>query len=302
MPELATGGYAARLKALRDQLAKDGFDGFIVPRTDEHQGEYVPPQAQRLAWLSGFTGSAGLGAVLAERAAIFVDGRYTIQVRQEVEESLFTYQHLTEEPAHKWLETNVTQGMRIAYDPWLQSENQVKALRKGVEKAGGELVPVESNPLDKVWSDQPARPSGKSMPYDLKHAGRSSRDKRIEIGKTLIESGADCAVLSLPDSVAWLLNVRGEDVDHTPLVLSFAIVHTDGTVQWFVDSNKVTSETLSALDNQVEIAEPAALENRLTSFAREGKTVLVDPASCPERITSALEKNGAKLVRAMDPI
>ncbi|WP_417432509.1 aminopeptidase P family protein [Kiloniella sp.] len=302
MPETATLDHEFRLKALRIQLANEGVDGFIVPRTDEHQGEYVPPQAQRLGWLSGFTGSAGLATVLMDKAAIFVDGRYTIQVRQEVSEHLFDYQHLVEEPAHKWLEENVSAGMRIAYDPWLQSENQIKALRKGVEKAGGELVPLLENPLDKVWLDQPSRPCTKSMPYDLKHAGKSSRDKREEIGKLLTKSEADCAVLSLPDSVAWLLNVRGEDVDHTPLVLSFAVVHADGNVQWFVDSQKVTSETLAALDNQVEVAEPGTLETRLEAFAREGKRVLVDPATCPERITALLEKSGANLVRAMDPV
>ncbi|MEH6630786.1 MAG: aminopeptidase P family protein [Halopseudomonas aestusnigri] len=302
MPESANDNHTSRLNALREQLKKDGLDGFVIPRTDEHQGEYVPPQAQRLAWLSGFTGSAGMGVALVDRAAIFVDGRYTIQVRQEVEESLFAYKHLIDEPAHEWLSKNVQPGMRIAYDPWLQSENQIKVLRKGVEKAGGELVPVENNPVDTVWVDQPLRPCTKSMPYDLQYAGRSSREKREEIGKMLAESDADCAVLSLPDSVAWLLNVRGEDVDHTPLVLSFAVVHADSSVQWFVDSEKVTSETLSALDNKVEVAEPGALESRLVAFAREGKSVLVDPATCPERITSVLEKNGAKLVRAMDPV
>ncbi|WP_120496932.1 aminopeptidase P family protein [Kiloniella sp. EL199] len=302
MPETATLDHTARLKALRDQLVSEGVDGFIVPRTDEHQGEYVPPQAQRLAWLSGFTGSAGLATVLMDRAAIFVDGRYTIQVRQEVSDQLFAYQHLVEEPAHQWLADHVSEGMRIAYDPWLQSENQIKALRKGVEKAGGVLVPLSENPLDKVWLDQPARPCTKSIPYDLKHAGKSSRDKRDEIGKLLANSDADCAVLSLPDSVAWLLNVRGEDVAHTPLVLSFAIVHADGAVQWFVDSEKVTSETLSALDNQVEVAEPGTLEARLEAFAREGKKVLIDPATCPERITVLLEESGAQLVRDMDPV
>ncbi|MFD2206358.1 aminopeptidase P family protein [Kiloniella antarctica] len=302
MPESVIDGHASRLNALREQLKKDGFDGFVIPRTDEHQGEYVPPQAQRLAWLSGFTGSAGLAVTLLDRAAIFVDGRYTIQVRQEVVEDLFAYKHLIDEPAHEWLSENVKAGMRIAYDPWLQSENQINILRKGVEKAGGELVAVESNPADAVWRDQPARPCTKSMPYDLKYAGKSSREKREEIGKLLDASDADCAVLSLPDSVAWLLNVRGEDVDHTPLVLSFAVVHADGSVQWFVDGGKVTSETLSALDNQVEVAEPDALESRLIAFAQKGKSVLVDPATCPERITSLLEKNGAKLVRAMDPV
>ena len=225
-------------------------------------------QHKHNVWLGSavFTGSAGLGIVLSDKAAIFVDGRYTIQVQQEVDSGLFTYQHLIKEPAHKWLEENVTSGMRVAYDPWLQSETQVKALRKGVEASGGELVPVETNPLDKVWVDQPPRPSSKSMPYDLKYAGVSSREKRDEIGRLLVESNADCAVLSLPDSVAWILNVRGEDVDHTPLVLSFAVVHADGAVQWFVDGTKITSETLSALDNQVEIAEVSALESRLACF------------------------------------
>ncbi|MFQ6019062.1 MAG: aminopeptidase P family N-terminal domain-containing protein, partial [Kiloniellaceae bacterium] len=173
----------ARLAALRAEVAGRGLDGFIIPRADEHLGEYVPPRAQRLAWLTGFTGSSGIAVVLPEAAAIFVDGRYTLQVREEVDETLFTPRHLTEEPPEAWIEKHLNAGQTLGFDPWLHSENQVSSLRAAAEQAAGELVAVDGNPLDAVWPDQPAPPSAPVAPHPLDYAGRPSSEKRDELAR-----------------------------------------------------------------------------------------------------------------------
>ena len=216
-----------KLAALRAELNKQDLDGFIIPRSDEHQGEYVPPSAERLAWLTGFTGSAGMAVVLMETAAVFVDGRYTLQVRDQVDSSLYVARHITEEPLAGWLKEVLPQGARLAFDPWLHTPDQVERLRKGAEAAGGELVAAEKNPVDAVWVDRPEPPKALVRSHPLEYAGRPSADKCREIGAALDKDGIEAAFLSAPDSIAWLLNVRGGDVAHTPLPLSFALVHRD---------------------------------------------------------------------------
>jgi len=191
-----------RLAALRKELARRGLAGFLVPRADEHQGEYVPPRAERLAWLTGFTGSAGLAIVLAEKAAVFVDGRYTLQVRDQVDVALFEPQHLTDQPPESWIAANLPKAGKLGYDPWLHTPEGVKRLRQAAAKAGGELVAVETNPLDAVWSDQPPPPLAPVVPQDLRYAGRSAQDKRESLGRGLAGEGIAAAVLSNPDSLA----------------------------------------------------------------------------------------------------
>src|SRR5215475_10463555 len=226
---------ADRVAALRKELGRRGLAGFLVPRADEHQGEYVPPRAERLAWLTGFTGSAGMAAVLAEKAAVFVDGRYTLQVRDQVDTALFEPLHLIEQPPESWIAANLSPrtshgGGKLGYDPWLHTPDGLKRLRQAVAKAGGELVALESNPLDAVWSDQPPPPLAPVVPQDLRFAGRSAQDKRETLGRGLAEEGVTAAVLSNPDSLAWLLNIRGADVPRTPFALGFAILHGDASV------------------------------------------------------------------------
>src|SRR5579883_2862942 len=205
-------------RRLREALAARGLDGFIVPRADEHQGEYVPPCGQRLAWLTGFTGSAGLAVVLRERAALFVDGRYTLQAAAQIDRDLFEIRHLVDEPPAQWIAAALGPGMRLGYDPWLHTPREVEGFRAAAEKAGAVLQAVDDNPLDRIWQDRPARPLAPVVPHDERFAGESAQSKRARLAKALAADGIAAAVLTMPESIAWLLNIRGgEDWKSTRL-------------------------------------------------------------------------------------
>lgn len=288
-----------RLPALRTELQRRRLDGFIVPRADEHQGEYVAKRAQRLAWLTGFTGSAGAAVVLADRAAIFVDGRYTLQVEAEVDTAAFAPLHLVERPPTDWIAEALPAGGRLGYDPWLHSAEGVERLRAACEKAGGIAVACPDNPLDAVWQDQPPPPLAPVVPHDEAFAGRSADDKRRAIAEALRRDKLDAAVLAAPDSIAWLLNVRGGDVAYTPLPLSFALMHGDGAVEWFVDRRKLMPGLDRHLGGAVTVREPGALGPRLDALA--GRRVRVDPAGTPAWIADRLQAAGAAVERGADP-
>ena len=290
---------ADRLVALREELARRGLDGFIVPRTDAHQGEYVPPHDERLRWLTGFAGSAGTAIVLSERAAIFVDGRYTLQVRNEVDTALMDPVPLADTTPSDWIAANLPAGARLGYDPWLHSENTVAAFRRAAEQAGGMLVPQTDNPLDAVWPDQPAPPIAPIVAHDVAYAGKSSADKQAEIGALLKRDGCDAVVLSAPDSIAWLLNIRGGDVPRAPMPLSFAIAHGDSTVDLFVDTRKLAPGLGAHLGNGVSVNTEAAFPAALAAL--KGKTVRVDPASAAAYIVDCLIEGGATVSRGNDP-
>lgn len=292
---------AERLAALRQELARRGVDGFLVPRGDEHQGEYVPAAAERLAWLTGFKGSAGFACVLLDEAAIFVDGRYTLQVVQEVDTSLFTARHVTDEPLAAWLEARLKPGQRLAYDPWLHTEEQVRRLERSVTALGASLAALDGNPIDAVWTDRPAPPKAKIRPHDLALAGRGSGEKREALGVQLAKAGVAAAVLTLPDSIAWLLNVRGGDVVHSPLPLSFALLHADGGVEWFVDPDKLTPEVTAGLGNAVSIEPPARLADGLDRLGKAGAKVLADPATAARWVFDRLRAAGAEVAKGADP-
>jgi len=292
---------ATRLALLRAELARRGVHGFLVPRADEHQGEYVPKRAQRLAWLTGFTGSAGLAAVLPAAAAIFVDGRYTLQARAEVDASLYVQRHLMEEPAAEWIAATLKPGEILAYDPRLHTLGEVERCRAAAEKAGGSLKPLADNPLDAVWQDQPPAPLGPVLPHELRFAGESAEKKRQTLADRLAADGIDAAVLTAPDSIAWLLNIRGGDVPHTPLPLSFAILGRDGTVDLFIDRRKLMPEVLPHLGNGVRLAPPDAFGAGLRRLGAAGRRVQVDPASAAASVFDALVEAGAAIHRAADP-
>ena len=289
---------AARLSALRSELKRRGLDGFVVPRADEHQGEMVAPHSERLAWLTGFTGSAGQAIVLADRAAIFVDGRYTLQVGLQVDTRLISPLHMTENPASAWIEENL-EGGKLGYDPWLHSEDQVRRLKESCEKAGGEAVAVSDNPVDAIWSDQPDPPKAPAAAHPLEFAGKTSAEKRDEIAAAIAAAGASAAVLSLPDSLAWLLNVRGGDVSHTPLVLSFGILDAEGGCEWFVDGAKISEDLPEHLGNGVSPRAPEEFGPALDALA--GRKVLADPASAPAWVFDRLREAGAEIVQDQDP-
>src|SRR5580704_4816960 len=291
---------AARLKLLRDRLAAEGLAGFIVPRADEHQGEYVPLCGQRLAWLTGFTGSAGAAVVLKERAAVFVDGRYTLQATAQVDTKAFEIHHLIDEPPATWLAAAAGKGEAIGYDPWLHTPQEVERLRTGVERAGATLRAVDRNPLDQVWGGRPAAPLAPVFPQPDSFAGESAADKRTRIGKSLADEGAAAAVLTMPESIAWLLNIRGGDVPHTPLPLSFAILKADGAVTLFIDRRKLTQGLDRHLGNAVTIEAPDRLGAALDGLAKEGR-VQLDPATASSWVFDRLGKAGAQIHRAADP-
>lgn len=290
---------AERAKRLRDELARRGLDGFLIPRADEHQGEYVPPHAERLRWLTGFSGSAGLAIVLLEKAAIFIDGRYTLQVRSQSDINVFDPKHLIDEPPTRWIEDNLPKGAKLAYDPWLHTIDAVARLKVAAEKAGGTLVPVNENPLDAVWADQPPPPVAPIVPHDLKFAGEPAADKVKRIAASL--DGADAVVLTMPDSIAWIFNIRGQDVGHTPLPLAFALVHADGHADLFVDQRKVDDTARAHLGNIVTLRDRADLGKALSAMGAEKKTVLVDPATCASWINDTLKASGATVKRGTDP-
>ncbi|WP_299626511.1 aminopeptidase P family protein [Pelagibius sp.] len=293
--------HGRRLADLRAELARREVQGFLIPRGDEHQGEYVPDSAQRLAWLTGFNGSAGTAAVLPEAAAIFVDGRYTLQVRNEVDSALFAPRHVTEEPLSQWLREHLKPGQRLAYDPWLHTEDQVRGLAKTLAAAGAEAVALPDNPLDAVWRERPAPPQAPIRPHALRYAGRESADKREDLGRDLEKKGVAAAVLSLPDSIAWLLNVRGGDVEHSPLPLSFALLHADGGVEWFVDGAKLDDGLIKHLGNAVSVEGPERLGEALDRLGAAGAKVLADPATAARWIFDRLRAAGAVIETGADP-
>jgi Xaa-Pro aminopeptidase len=290
---------APRLGALRAELKKRGLDGFLVPRADEHQGEYVPKRAERLAWLTAFTGSAGAAVVLADKAAIFVDGRYTLQVRKQTDTSLFEPRDLVAEGPPAWIETNAAKGAKLGYDPWLHTAGAVEGLKLSAAAAGAELVACETNPIDAVWSDQPAAPAAKAVPHGLALAGESAEAKRTRIAEEVKKKSADAVVLTMPDSICWLLNIRGADTPHTPFALSFAILNADGSTDLFMDERKSSPELARHLGNAVRLRAPQDLAPALDSL--KGKTIAADPATAASAIFDRLSKAGAKILRLPDP-
>ncbi|WP_035691417.1 aminopeptidase P family protein [Azospirillum halopraeferens] len=292
---------AGRLRALRDALRDRGVDGFVVPRSDEHQGEYVPAGARRLAWLTGFTGSAGMAVVAPERAALFVDGRYTLQARAEVPETLYEHRHLTDDPLAEWVAAALPAGGRLGYDPWLHTVGWVEKTRRDLDRAGIALMAVADNPVDAVWPGRPPAPLTPVVAHDTAFAGTTSADKRADVAARLRRDGVAAAVLTQPDSIAWLLNLRGGDVPCTPLPLSFAIIADDGGVELFIDRRKLVPGVDDHLGGAVTVRPPDALGAALDDLGRSGRKVLADPATGAAWIFDRLDGAGARVERGADP-
>ncbi|MDG2001894.1 MAG: aminopeptidase P family protein [Novosphingobium sp.] len=296
--------HEARLRALREELKRQGLDGFVVPISDEHMSEYVGAYAQRLHWLTGFDGSAGTAVVFADAmrdpaAAMFVDGRYTLQVRDQVDTKLYAYESVPETSVAKWLGKHSWAGAKIGFDPWLHGKKWVTATEKALTGCEAELVALNTNPIDAVWEDRPAPSPAPALVHELSLAGESSEAKRAAIAEWLSEEGLDAAVIPALDSIAWLLNIRGSDVDRTPVTLSFAIALADGTTDLFIASEKVTPGLRSHLGDAVRIEERKRFLPMLASLS--GKKVALDPDSCVQTIFSALDDAGAQIVEQRDP-
>jgi Xaa-Pro aminopeptidase len=291
--------YEARLAALREQLKRDRLDGFVVPLTDEHLSEYIGSYAQRLAWLTGFNGSAGSAVVLPEEAAFFTDGRYTLQVRAQVDERHWSFHSVPETSVADWLKEHAPDGAKIGYDPWLHTRHWVTSARAALQERGAELVAVARNPVDAIWQDRPEPSPARLVVHPEAYAGKTSAEKRQEMAEWLRTGKADAAVLSALDSIAWTFNIRGKDVDHTPVALAFALVHKDGTADLFVAPEKLDEEVRRHLGNEVAIHDRDAFEPYLKDL--KDKTIAVDPERAVAAIFEALQEGGARILEKRDP-
>jgi len=285
---------------IRQAMAAQGLDGFLVPHEDEHQNEYLPAANDRLAWATGFTGSAGAAVILRDKAAVFVDGRYTLQVRDQVDAQLFEIRDLVEGGVPAYLETATGRGQRIGYDPRLHSPDALAHLKAAAAKAGAELTPVNDNPLDRAWGQsRPPQPVAPVVPHPAEFSGEDSAAKRVRVGASISAKGGDAAVLTAPSSIAWLFNVRGGDVIRSPLPLGQAILAKDGTARLFLDPAKVTQDLPAWLGNQVRLETPDELPAALAEL--RGRSVVVDPAQSSAWYFEALAQAGASVIRAEDP-
>ncbi|MBW6526704.1 aminopeptidase P family protein [Sphingomonas sp. RHCKR7] len=289
----------ARLRALRDQLARDQLDGFVVPLTDEHMSEYVGDYAQRLAWLTGFEGSAGSAVVLADAAAIFTDGRYTIQVREQVSEADWSFVSVPESNVAAWLGEHARAGTRVGYDPWLHARGWVEEARAALAGVGAELVAVERNPIDAIWVDRPAPSPAPLAVQPERLAGRGAAAKRADVADWLADAGADATVITALDSIAWLLNLRGSDVARTPVALAYAVAHADGTADLYVAPEKMTAEVAEHLGNAVRVHDRDGFAASLDSLA--GKRVAIDPTLAVAAVADRVERAGGTVLALRDP-
>lgn len=291
--------HAERLSRVRAELARRGLDGFIVPISDEHMSEYVGDYAQRMAWLTGFGGSAGSAAVLPAKAAVFVDGRYTVQVRDQVDGALFDYVGVPQSSIAEWLGAHVGAGQKIGFDPWLHGIDWARALGRALNARGAELVAVEANPIDAAWDDQPAPSAAPVAIHDVVLAGQGAVEKREIIADWLKANALDTTVMTALDSIAWTFNIRGQDVSHTPVGLAFALLHADATADLFIAPEKMTDAVRAHLGNSVRIHDRAAFEAALAGL--QDRKVAVDPDRAVAAIFTALDAAGARIERHRDP-
>ena len=292
----------ARVAALRAELKRRGLDGLIVPHGDRQQNEYLPPSEERLAWLTGFSGSAGVAVVLADRAVLFVDGRYLLQAREQVDPAVFVIEHLVERPPETWIEENLAAGTKFGYDPWLHTIAAAEKLAKAAESAGTTLVPIKSNPVDAIWSDRPAPPLGPVVLHDLRFAGEDASAKLARVAHEIGKARADALTVSDPHAVAWAFNIRGSDVAHTPLPLAFALVPKEGRPALYVDGRKLTNAVRHRLEELADVRESAALESDLAALGSCGRTVRLDQATAADAIARTITGAGGKVSRGSDPI
>ena len=294
------GQSAARVAALRAELKRRGLDGFVVPRADRQQNEYLPASEERLSWLTGFTGSAGAAVVLTDRAAVFVDGRYTVQAEAQVDGAIFAIEHLVERPLDQWLEQNLNRGAKVGYDPWLHTGEQTEKLKRACTAAGAELVALDNNPIDALWRDRPAPPAGAVTLRELKLAGESAPDKLKRIRAEMARLRADTLLVSDPQNVAWAFNIRGADVAHTPLALAYALIPLEGRPALYVDGGKLNNDVRHALEEFADVRSTDDLVRDLGKLA--GMTVRLDQASAAEAFMRLLAGQDAKPQRGADPI
>lgn len=293
--------HGARLAALRSKFDELNVDAILVPRYDEHQGEYCAPHDARLAWLTGFTGSAGLCLVLRGRAVLFVDGRYQVQVRQETDPALFEIAHLIDRPVERWLEQEGAAGLQLGLNAMLVPFSLFDRIERSVARLNGSVVALQSDPIDAIWADQPAKPLGRIFPMPVENAGETSSSKRARVAARLRELRADLLVEAQPDNIAWLLNLRGSDVDYTTAPQSFLTLDSTGAVEWFVDARKLPNDRGTLEVGDVALSEPSALLTRIGEAAAR-RTVIVDADQASVALSLAATQAGGRVDRQMSPI
>lgn len=290
----------SRLYSLRAELGRLKLDGFIVPQADEHLSEFVGAYAQRLAWLTGFKGSTGLAIVMPSAAAVFVDGRYTVQIREQVDANEWASESFTSSDIARWLKAHVKAGARIGYDPWLHTKAWMFGLQKALIEEGAELVPVSTNPIDAIWADRPPLPAGRLVVYPERLAGESSAEKRAKVATWLEGVKANSTVLCALDSIAWLFNLRGSDIAYTPVSLAYAVIHADRSADLFVDTNEVTQAVLQHLGELVRLHPRDAFERYLKTVS--SASIAIDPERAVGAIVDILVAAGRQIVQAQDPV
>jgi Xaa-Pro aminopeptidase len=291
----------ARIEALRGLFSDNKIDGLLVPRSDEYLGEYVPASAERLAWATGFTGSAGQLLVTVTQAVVFVDGRYVTQLAQQVDPEVFTPGDLVGEPPHKWIAKHAAKGFRLGIDPWMHTGAEVRKLEQALADIGGTLVLLPFNPVDRLWADRPAEPVGKVAIQAENQAGVPAKDKIAKITADLRERGLAAVFITDPSSVAWIFNIRGNDVPHTPHPLSRAFIKADGSAELFLDPRKTNIEVETYLRELCEQVDPKLLAERLERLCAGGARVLVDPDLAPHVLGHLIRHFGGEVVEGNDP-
>jgi Xaa-Pro aminopeptidase len=289
-----------RVKALQRELKSRRLKGFLVPHSDEHQDEFLAPPAERLAWLTGFTGSAGVAIVLEKWAALFVDGRYVLQAKAQVDPALFDVHQTPEAKPSAWIAENLSKGASVGYDPALHTIKEIERLTDTLGKSGIKLVPVDRNLIDQIWQDRPKPPANQIVPHGTEYAGRSTYEKIRDVQAVLKEENADAVLLTMLDSIAWLFNFRGGDLKHTPVAFAYAIVPAEGRPTLFIDSAKV-GDVKGELRAVADIADPAALMDRIKALGEARARVRLDPETAPIRFAQALKAEGAQFVSGQDP-
>ncbi len=293
---------AARTGQLRASLSALGVDAVLVPRADEHMGEYVPPAAERLKWLTGFTGSAGMAVVGAESAALFVDGRYTLQSRDQVDTQTYEIVQIPDTDPLDWMCSKLPKKSVVGYDPWLHTSSWVRTAEAKLAKAGLTLKPLARNPVDRVWGRaQPKPPAEPVIVQPLEYAGLPAEAKIAELQATLVKAGEDAAILTLPDSICWLLNIRGADVKHNPTALAFAILHANGKPELFIDKRKLDADAKKHLDVVAELREPKELKERISALARANRCVRLDDNSAAHWFRRTLGLKNKLVTDGRDP-
>ena len=290
---------AHKINGLRLNLKKYGVDGLIIPHADEYQNEFIPPNAERLAWLTGFTGSAGYALVLEDRAYALSDGRYTIQLKSQIDAAVFEAADSTKMAMADFIASQTTQGQTIGYDPKVFTLRQIQSVENKLKDKGVSLKALKSNPVDDIWVDRPSVPMDQVQIFSEEYAGKASAEKRLSISQYLRDLNVKAAVITLPDSIAWLLNIRGSDVSHNPVALSTAILHDDGQLQWFIEAPKVGADVLRHIGNTVEIFAPGEFEAKIALL--KGSSVLADPQRSAKYFFDLLATNDIKIREEKDP-